>query len=454
MKKNTLSKTDKFLNGCHSRVIMINGKNKLAFVLILAYTLAILGFASACHCGDGVINQANETCDNGILNGQVCSPLYGSSCTYCSSLCKNVTLNGPYCGDNTCNGNETCSTCPKDCGTCPVQVCHIELTKSADKTDVKPGDIVTYTLHYKNTGNGACTGGGVEIQDTLDKNLNYRGSFTKNLTGDTDGQGINYGWSDTPGYNEITNTLTWNANIVSPGEEGTITFEVRVLTPTNCGDFKILNFFKAWSNEENWKSSNTINLNVDYNCPTPQPYCGDGKINQANETCDDGNTVNGDGCSSTCKIETCPTCGSCQCLGCENCFNCSNCINTKCGNGVLDPGEQCDDGNLNNFDGCSRVCTLEKEKDNVTNSNSFVQFCDTNWICSGWSECSNGVMTRSCIDNNNCDTEYNKPSEKTGCSDKVLSNVYVAQENTNYLWLILVVILFVLLLIVIINLLK
>ena len=58
---------------------------------------------------------------NGILNGQVCTPLYGSSCTYCSNQCKNVTLNGPYCGDNTCNGNEKCSTCSQDCGVCPSQ---------------------------------------------------------------------------------------------------------------------------------------------------------------------------------------------------------------------------------------------------------------------------------------------------------------------------------------------
>ena len=38
-----------------------------------------------------------------LSNGQVCNPLYGSSCTYCSTSCKIITLNGPYCGDGTCN---------------------------------------------------------------------------------------------------------------------------------------------------------------------------------------------------------------------------------------------------------------------------------------------------------------------------------------------------------------
>jgi cysteine-rich repeat protein len=30
-----------------------------------------------------------------------------------------------------------------------------------------------------------------------------------------------------------------------------------------------------------------------------------------------------------------------------------------CGNGVLEPGEECDDGNLDYFDGCSGACLIE-----------------------------------------------------------------------------------------------
>jgi len=33
------------------------------------------------------------------------------------------------------------------------------------------------------------------------------------------------------------------------------------------------------------------------------PYCGDGKINQGSEECDDGNLFDGDGCSSNCEFE-------------------------------------------------------------------------------------------------------------------------------------------------------
>ena len=34
-------------------------------------------------------------------------------------------------------------------------------------------------------------------------------------------------------------------------------------------------------------------------------FCGDGKVNTSSEQCDDGNTINGDGCSSSCRIDTC-----------------------------------------------------------------------------------------------------------------------------------------------------
>ena len=32
------------------------------------------------------------------------------------------------------------------------------------------------------------------------------------------------------------------------------------------------------------------------------------------------------------------------------------CISNSCGNGVVDPGEECDDGNIKNGDGCSADC--------------------------------------------------------------------------------------------------
>ena len=91
--------------------------------------------------------------------------------------------------------------------------------------------------------------------------------------------------------------------------------------------------------------------------------CGNGVVDPGEE-CDDGNIIDGDHCSSSCRAET-------------------------CGNNVVDPGEQCDDGNLVDGDGCSSKCTIEK--------------------------CGNGIKDKgeACDDGNNIDGD--------GCSANCLS---------------------------------
>lgn len=62
----------------------------------------------------------------------------------------------------------------------------------------------------------------------------------------------------------------------------------------------------------------------------PPGTCGDGVLDPG-ELCDDGNRINGDGCESDCSV-------------------------SSCGNGILDDGEECDDGNVASGDGCSPTC--------------------------------------------------------------------------------------------------
>jgi cysteine-rich repeat protein len=67
-----------------------------------------------------------------------------------------------------------------------------------------------------------------------------------------------------------------------------------------------------------------------------EPGCGNHIIDPG-EICDDGNRVDGDGCSATCTSRE------------------------VCGDGAVDPrlGEQCDDGNLQSHDGCDSRCLTE-----------------------------------------------------------------------------------------------
>jgi len=96
------------------------------------------------------------------------------------------------------------------------------------------------------------------------------------------------------------------------------------------------------------------------------PKCGDGELDEG-EQCDDGNTVGGDGCSAICTIE--PPCGNGMKDEGEECDDGNNVdgdgcsaictIEPFCGDGTLDSGEQCDDGNNEDGDGCSADCAIE-----------------------------------------------------------------------------------------------
>ena len=74
------------------------------------------------------------------------------------------------------------------------------------------------------------------------------------------------------------------------------------------------------------------------------PLCGNG-ILDLGEECDDGNTENGDCCSEWCMTE-----GTGQCLPVSD-----------CGNGLVEPwlDEECDDGNAESGDGCDEWCQFE-----------------------------------------------------------------------------------------------
>jgi cysteine-rich repeat protein len=94
--------------------------------------------------------------------------------------------------------------------------------------------------------------------------------------------------------------------------------------------------------------------------------CGDGIVD-ATEECDDGNTAPNDGCSEKCKKEVCgdgikQTAEECD-LGAGNGVGtgCNNCKLEGCGNGILEAflTETCDDGNTASCDGCDSLCHVE-----------------------------------------------------------------------------------------------
>jgi hypothetical protein len=136
-------------------------------VITIAVTLAFLalsigaGISAAANpngepiappvfCGNGVVSPTfGEECDGTNLNGETCQAqgfdggtlACGADCRFdtsgcascgddacnggetCSSCLADCGACAPSCGDGTCNGAETCSSCLADCGACPASAC-------------------------------------------------------------------------------------------------------------------------------------------------------------------------------------------------------------------------------------------------------------------------------------------------------------------------------------------
>ena len=148
--------------------------------------------------------------------------------------------------------------------------CELTLTKAVNSQTVNPGDELTYTINIKNTGTGNCTGGGVKIVDVHDQNISF--------LSETHTENLNAGYGSDPVYNAGTKTLSWNGNVLTPGESGMITWKGKVNDSLVCGTNTLVkNTAKATAKElndfTNWAYSNTVETNVFKACVVPVPKC-------------------------------------------------------------------------------------------------------------------------------------------------------------------------------------
>jgi cysteine-rich repeat protein len=98
--------------------------------------------------------------------------------------------------------------------------------------------------------------------------------------------------------------------------------------------------------------------------------CGNG-ASDAGEQCDDGNRTDGDGCDSNCTPTTCGNGIRSSAEGCDDGNGAdgdgcdSNCTPTTCGNGIRTAGEECDDAGESA--GCDADCSAAVCGDGVVN---------------------------------------------------------------------------------------
>ncbi len=107
--------------------------------------------------------------------------------------------------------------------------------------------------------------------------------------------------------------------------------------------------------------------------------CGDGIVNPG-EACDDGNAVDTDGCTTRCTNARCgdglvqvgEACDDGNTNDYDACT--TRCEVARCGDGLLQPGEACDDGNRVDTDACLSTCAVARCGDGVVHAG--VELCD------------------------------------------------------------------------------
>jgi cysteine-rich repeat protein len=106
------------------------------------------------------------------------------------------------------------------------------------------------------------------------------------------------------------------------------------------------------------------------------PSCGDGNVDvDEGEACDDGNIQDGDGCTAECMLESCgdgvvqmgEECDDGNMVDTDACLD--ECTDAACGDGTIQlEVEECDDGGTMSGDGCSSICDHENKRVFVTST--------------------------------------------------------------------------------------
>jgi cysteine-rich repeat protein len=169
------------------------------------------------------------------------------------------------------------------------------------------------------------------------------------------------------------------------------------------------NGYREWSDSEECDDGNTINQDgCNSNCTVTLGWscnqvagksadtcfsgCGNGVLDGV-EVCDDANLKKGDGCSISCMVESGWSCSTSKSSPAR--------CNTTCGDGIfVSSKEQCDDGNKLNGDGCSSVCQIENSSfctidPNPPSLKSVCQICGNRKL-EGSEVCDDGRISGAC----------------------------------------------------------
>ncbi|CEL97712.1 unnamed protein product [Vitrella brassicaformis CCMP3155] len=317
--------------------------------------------------GDGCSSNCTIETRFGFTCKDVWSPSLESFTSECQATCPDgFRFGGEECDDANINNNDGCT---RECKVAPGWVC-VRLKQYPADAQSAIGDLRVNKTNLEEMRNGvelclreACGDGKLNpygLEECDDGNLNPNDGCDHLCR-------IEKGWL-------CDEVLGINGSACIPNcSDG-----YRVPAHEACDDGDLIGgdgCNEVCQVEEGWECFSRAKTGQPDLC---LPKCGDSLLIKPLEQCDDSNTLSGDGCSRTCQIEKGFTCYRPRVpAGVEKWahrqYQPDMCV-PECSDGIRMPerrggaatgsgtfvGQQCDDGNLVNGDGCSVFCEIER----------------------------------------------------------------------------------------------
>ncbi|MCB9851929.1 MAG: PQQ-dependent sugar dehydrogenase [Phycisphaerales bacterium] len=304
-------------------------------------------------------------CGNNIVeNGEQCDDGNTQAGDGCSPTCQNEI---PVCGNNLVDVGEECDDGNTNDGDGCDSTCHSENIPGADNcADAPPiaDGVYDFDTTAATTDGNAHGSCQFDGQTYNDIWWQYNATCSGNLTVSLCGSGYD---TDLAIYNTCTCT-PGDANLAGCNDDGCPgsapdSYRSQLTVPVVSGNCYLIRV-GGWNSSSLGVGTMTIS-----NSGAPCNTCGNGVL-ESGEECDDGNTTNGDGCSGICQFEF----DDCNNNSIDDLVDIAMGTSQDCNNNSIP--DECETGDDCNNNGILDACELADGSAADCNNNGVLDECD------------------------------------------------------------------------------